>query len=167
MRHMIVATIAGLAVWSSVGVNFASAQFGVLGQPPFRPRPTVSPFVNLGSGGGAMSYYGIIRPQTDQARSIMNLQSAVTNLNPTGSLVGQVDPSKDGQPILLQTGHSVTYFNYSHYYPLTPTGVGSTSVGSFGYTPSLGGFSTLGTYGGGFLNTPTVFFGSSMNSIRR
>ena len=169
MKRGIITSIAVLLAWCGIGLNFASAQFGTLGQPPARPRPTVSPFVNLGAGGGALTYYGLIRPQTDATRSIQDLQNVVTRMNPDGSLQGQQDLLNPVNALGgLQTGHPVTYFHYSHYYPLTPTmgtmgGMGGTGLGGGG----IGGFNpNIGIGVGGNLGNRT-FFGQTFNTFPR
>jgi hypothetical protein len=157
MKRGIVTSLAVLLAWSC-GSNFASAQFGSLGQQPLRPRPTVSPYINLGAGVGALSYYGLVRPQVDTTRQLMSLQNTLTQMNPDGSLRSSLDQqqSQTGSPGTgLQTGHAATYFNYSHYYPLS--GMGSQGGPSFlsgmgGLNPGVGGgaFGTGGIGGGAF-----------------
>jgi hypothetical protein len=172
MKRGMITSLAVLALWGSVGLNFADAQFGTLGQAPPRPRPTVSPFINLRQGGAgvnlgqgaASSYYGIIRPQVDANRSIADLQQGINRLNPDGSLRGQLD-SQGAVNALggLETGHAATFFNYSHYYPLVPPGGNSASGTGFGaglggYDPALTG-SGFGVGGIG----PRTFFAPVLN----
>lgn len=170
MKRGITTSLAVLLAWWGIGVDFASAQFGTLGQPPIRPRPSVSPYINLGTGGGAMSYYGIVRPQIDANKSILGLQNALSMMNPDGSLMGQLDQqSQTGQPNTgLSTGHSATYFNYGHYYPQYPPGGAGTAgfgggLGGGGFGPGMGGYnSSFGpgsTYGGS-----RTFFGNTMGT---
>jgi hypothetical protein len=166
MKQRILTSLAVLAVWCAAGVPFASAQF-IIGQPPGRIRPSVSPYVNL--GGGAMSYYGIIRPQLDQARSISQLQSTVSRISPDGTIM-PVDPlNPNASQPGLQTGHGVTYFNYGTYYPMTPTGVTTSMTGSPGFSMGMGGYnmlsSGLGSGIGGL--QPRAFFGTTMNAFPR
>ena len=141
-----------------------------LGQAPPRLRPTVSPAINLGAG-GAFSYYGYIKPQSDATRSIFSLQQTLSQLNQDGSLQGQLSASSLWEQqmqqqqrtdvLRLQTGHPATFFNYSHYYPMTPpgggTGLGGT--GGFGGTTGLGGFGpNMGQgVGIGRPSTPTFY----------
>jgi hypothetical protein len=171
MKRGIIKSLAALTLWGSVGLNFAAAQFGTLGQAPPRPRPTVSPFINLRGGAGtivgqgsASSYYGIIRPQLDANRSIADLQQGINRLNPDGSLRGQLD-SQGAVNALggLETGHAATFFNYSHYYPLVPPGGSGGSGTGFGaglggYNPALAG-SGFGIGGIG----PRTFFAPVLN----
>ena len=159
MKRIMFASVAVLILWGG-GLNFASAQFGTLGQAPVRPRPTVSPFINLGQG-GAGAFYGIIKPQMDASRSITDLQQGINRLNPDGSLKGQLDAQNSANALGgLQTGHSATFFNYGHYYP---TATGSTGGASSGYNPSGMGFNTGTGSGFGTGGTGTLtFFGSNL-----
>jgi hypothetical protein len=175
MKRGIFTSLALLALWGT-GLNFASAQFGGLGQAPPRVRPTVSPFINLGQG-GAGAFYGIIKPQLDANRSINDLQQGLNRLNPDGSLRGQIDAGSVNALGGLQTGHSATFMNYSHYFPLVPPGGSGTAgnlgigTGLGGYNPSLGGGFGLGNTGfnsggGGFGLGNTggrTFFGGNLN----
>src|SRR5438552_3659922 len=159
-------TLTALALWSSVGLNFASAQFGgTLGQAPPRSRPAVSPFINLGPG-GAGAFYGIIKPQLDANRSINDLQQGVMRLNPDGSLKGQLDQATGTTTIGLQTGHSASFFNYGHYFPVNGPGSATNATGtSFGTGSGLGGSSSGLTTGSGFGVGPftnRTFFGPNM-----
>ena len=157
MKRMVITSLAALVIMGGVGLNFAGAQFGGLGQPPPRSRPTVSPLINQGAGGiNAFNYYGIIKPQFDTNRSINQLQQGLQLLNPDGSLQGALS---QGQPNALggmQTGHSATFFNYSHYYPMGGTSTGSTSgVGATG-----------AGFGAGATGNRT-FYGATMNNFVR
>ena len=160
MKRTIMASLAVLALWGSVELNFARAQFGTLGQAPPRTRPTVSPFINLGQG-GAGAFYGIIKPQLDANRSINDLQQGIHRLNPDGSLKGQLDGQNSANALGgLQTGHSATFFNYGHYYPMAP---GSTGASTTGYNPSGAGFNTGTGAGFGAGNTGgRTFFGANL-----
>lgn len=157
-------TLAVFATWWGAGVNFASAQFGVLGQPPPRTRPTVSPFINL--RGGAMSYYGIIRPQTDASRSIQQLQNAVGSIGADGMPLTADQQGPTNVLGGLQTGHTTTYFNYGHYYPTTPTQTVTGVMINSAFAPGIGGFNSFGSgYGlGGGLAGPRMFFAPVMNA---
>ena len=159
MKRILLATLTVLALWGGVGLNFASAQFGGLGQAPIRPRPAVSPFINLGQG-GAGAFYGIIKPQLDASRSIHDLQQGIGLLNPDGSLKGQLDAQRATNALGgLQTGHSTTYFNLGHYYPMS---AGSTGGSTTGLNTGGAGFNT-GTgsgFGAGVTGNRT-FFGSN------
>jgi len=154
MKQSII-SLAALLITCSV----ASAQFGTLGQAPQRPRPTVSPYVNLGIGGGlnASSYYGIIRPQIETNRSINQLQTGMQLLNADGSLKGALDQTQPNALGGMQTGHPATFFNYGHYFPMS---AGSTSTG----TGTTSGF---GTGVGAGNNGVRPFYGSTLNSIVR
>jgi len=147
MKRITISALAVLALWGSVGLNFASAQFGGLGQAPPRIRPSVSPYINMGTG-GAGAYYGIVRPQMNTNQSLTDLQQGVLRLNPDGSLKGQLDLLN---PIAaqtgLQTGHAVSFLNTGHYFPNgVPGATGSAAP------PSL-------TQGFGGLNRDNTGFG--------
>src|SRR5262249_30356507 len=66
--------------WSVVGVVIS---FAAVNQAPAqypRARPTVSPYINLLRGGNlAANYYGIIRPEQDLRRGLLNTQQALMN----------------------------------------------------------------------------------------
>jgi hypothetical protein len=140
MKRILFASLAALVLWGGVGQNFARAQFNTLGQAPPRVRPTVSPFINLGQGGGAASYYGIVRPQVDANRSIMDLQQNMQRLNPDGTLRGQAEQQGTSALGGLQTGHATTFFNTGQYYPMSP--------GSVGGNPTLGSGAGIGGVNG-------------------
>jgi hypothetical protein len=152
MKRAIFTSLAVLVAWG-VGASFALAQFGTLGQPPIRPRPTVSPYINMGTG--AQGYYGLIKPQTDANRSIQDLQNNLSRMGLDSSGQAATDPNNPlgGSTPGLQTGHAATYFNYSHYYPQNaPIGSGGSGMGGIG--SGLGGvnpyFYNQGPFGGGF-----------------
>jgi hypothetical protein len=139
--------------------SVASAQFGTLGQAPQRSRPTVSPYINQGVGGGinAFNYYGIIKPQIDTNRSISQLQTGVQLLNADGSLKGALSQGQQPNAVnTMQTGHPATYFNYSHYFPM-----------SFGSTGATGTASGFGTGVGGANMGVRPFYGSTFNNFGR
>lgn len=165
MKRGIITAWAVLGVWFGMGLNYAAAQFN-LGQPPQRVRPTVNPAINIGAG-GAFSYFGYIKPQADATRSILALQQTMNRMNPDGSLQGQIDQQKQpGGLGGLQTGHPASYFNTSHYYPLTPPmgGIGLGGAASFG--TGLGGFNPGmgGNYGYGAGGTGArTFFPGQLN----
>jgi hypothetical protein len=118
-----------LASWLGV-VPFASAQFGTLGQAPARPRPTVSPFINQGTGGiNAFNYYGVIKPQFETNRQFNEMQQ---RLNVDGSLRSPLQTPQDTPNALggLQTGHTSTFFNYGRYFPNSPPMGGGSGIGN-------------------------------------
>ena len=160
MKRGIISSLAVLALWGSVGLNFAAAQFGTLGQPPIRPRPTVSPFINMGAG-GAGAYYGIVKPQTDATRAILDLQNSQ---NKQDAMIKAAQDSQGADGLGgAQTGHSATFFNYGHYYPTTPPGGGAPGASpSLGASPGLGGTinpTFTGGVGGPGIRT---FFGNNL-----
>lgn len=138
MKRGIITPLIVLAAWFGIDGNFASAQFGTLGQPPAKPRPAVSPYINQGAGGGinAFSYYGIIKPQTEANRSINELQQRI---NLDGSLRSPLEAGNAPNALGgLQTGHAATFFSYGNYFPMTPPmGGGSGLGGTAGF--GLGG----------------------------
>ena len=160
MKRILFASIAALVLLG--GVNVASAQTPNLGQPPARPRPIVSPYINLGQGGNAGAFYGIIRPQIDANRSINELQQGLHQWNQdgTGRQLG-VQPSANGLGG-LQTGHSSTFFNTGNYFSGSSNTGGSTTnngVNSMGgFSPSTGSHSGLGghSFYGSNLAAPLV-----------
>jgi hypothetical protein len=164
MKRIAFTSLAVLALWGS-GLNFASAQFGGLGQAPPRQRPTVSPFINMGQGANA--YYGIIKPQIDANRSVAELQNSIQRLNPDGSLQGQLTQGVTGLGG-LQTGHSVTFLNTGNYFPASPGGTGASSITGFGAGLGGTGFGVgatgFGTTGLGVGNTGVrTFFSGNLN----
>jgi hypothetical protein len=167
MKRGIISSLAVLALWGSVGLNFASAQFGGLGQAPPRVRPAISPYINMGTG-GAEAYYGIVRPQMNTNQSLTDLQQGVNRLNPDGSLKGQLNAQNTpGALGGLQTGHAASFFNYGRYFPLVPPG-GMTNATAAGFGPGLGGFDTglTGTgfgVGAGATTAGRTFFSPNLN----
>jgi hypothetical protein len=170
MKRAIITGLAVLAAWWGA-TNQASAQFGVLGQPPIRSRPTVSPYVNLGiGGGGALNYYGIVRPQTLGNEAMLRMQQNLNQLNADGSPKSP-QASKDGQAAGqtgLQTGHTATFFNTGHYYPPQTSARGQMGP-SLGFGNTLGGGGLgLGLGGGGFgLGGGGIFGGAFNNAFPR
>ena len=170
MRRGIITSLAVLA-WGSVGLNFASAQFGgTLGQPPMRPRPTISPYLNIGGGAGA--YYGIVKPQMEGNRAIYDLQQGGSRIQQDGWVRTQAEQNTSALGGLT-TGHQASFFNTSHYYPTNPPGGATTaSPASFGsglggYTPPSANFGINQGYGinQGFGSGGTrTFFGVNMGA---
>jgi hypothetical protein len=162
MQRILFASLAML----TLGTSFASAQTNILGQPPFRARPIVSPFVNLGQG-NVGAYYGIVRPQVDAYHSITELQQGLQRL-PAGTPQGQLDQQTTTSALGgLQTGHSVTFFNTGSYYPAVPGSVGNPSLGAG--TP-IGGFNTslgTGVVGYGGLGVRTFYGGALAQPLIR
>jgi hypothetical protein len=168
LMHRSIVSLALLLVMSSV----ASAQFGTLGQAPQRPRPTVSPYINQGVGGGlnAFNYYGIIKPQFETNRSINQLQTGVQLLNADGSLKGALSQSQPNALGGMQTGHPATYFNYSHYFPMSygsTTATGAASSFGTGVGGMNSGVGSVNTGAGGVNSGVRGFYGSTLNNIVR
>ena len=151
MKRAIYTSLAVLALWCSVGVNFASAQFGTLGQQRNTP------------GGGGFNPYGILRPPFDTSRPgdpLLTLQ----RMNADGSLQGLLAAQTNlNAQVGLQTGHSVTWLDYQHYFPNSvPTGSAGGSIGS------TGGLTGTGQGFGSFNQNPAGFTGfGNMSGFQR
>src|SRR5262245_26793062 len=107
-----------LALGIAVGLGWAIFPTHGYGQAPplgagvFGPRPAVSPYLNLTRGGlPAVNYFGLVRPQIETQQALQNLQQQIQlGVNPL------VNPGAN--PQVLTTGHSATFNNLSHYYPV-------------------------------------------------
>lgn len=121
MRKFIFVTLAALGLaW----VSSAEGQVGGYARPKSSSTPAISPFLNLARGGSpAVNYYGLVRPQTQTAKSLQSLQFQISGLAQPGV---QSTP-ETGQPVLT-TGHGATFFNLSHYYPSSPMGTGRSAA---------------------------------------
>ncbi len=135
MKRLLWTAMASLGLWALAGQT-AEAQFsrGRIGsyQRPFTPRQTVSPYINLRRG--VTGYYGITRPNIQSSLQLQQLQQEVSLLG-GGGIQPQfgVPGSGNNQPVTT-TGHPVTFFNYSHYYPgFTGGGVGGVGGASGGF----------------------------------
>jgi len=96
----------------------AYAQTGKIGsytQPQVNPHPAVSPYLNMTRGGTnvATDYYGIVRPQLETQQTLQNLQSGLTQVQTD---VATVHENTANNP-MTESGHNITFFNYSHYFP--------------------------------------------------
>lgn len=136
--------IAALALLSSLG-----AAPRVLGQagyvrPPTGPgaRPTTSPYLNLTRpGNSALNYYNLVRPEFEFRNANQALQGQIGR---QGQSIR--DLQAEGIPA---TGHSTSFFNYSHFFPgaggqgVTRTfgaaATGPRPQGSAGARPTPGG----------------------------
>jgi hypothetical protein len=104
--------------------------------------PPVSPYINLLRGGNPtyLNYYGLVRPQVQFQNSVVGLQQEVTTLGTgTGAQAGPTG--------LPETGHAVSFVNYSHYYasPLgRPGGGASLGVGAAAAAARPGGGAMAG-----------------------
>src|SRR5205814_6617577 len=82
------------------------------------PRPTVSPFLNLGRGGsGAINYYGIVKPQLDTQRNLQQLQQEYKGLQAMSQPTTE-DAAGGAANAPVYTQGFGGFFYYSHYYPL-------------------------------------------------
>jgi hypothetical protein len=91
---------------------------------PYQPvHPTVSPYLNLNRGGTnpAINYYGIVRPQMQTQQNLQQVQQQLTAQAAAGPGPDTAMPLTTGAlgatPLVSTTGHPVSYFNYSHYFP--------------------------------------------------
>jgi hypothetical protein len=118
MKRFAFAIPLALALVASSGVERAGAQLYLPGQQPVNPyqRPLISPYLNMNRGGDpAINYYGLVRPQINTAKSILQLQQQQQQLPALGQ---PFSPLADGSPFSLpETGHAATFFNYSTYFP--------------------------------------------------
>ncbi len=120
------------AVWGGLGLAPAAAQIPLGGYtPPFQPRPTFSPYLNLNRFGTSpgINYYGLVRPQQQTTQQLQNLQAQQNQLASAAALGAQVAPANEPLP-LTQTGHGVAYFDWSRYFPLQ--GLPGTFAGTAG-----------------------------------
>lgn len=146
--------VAGLA-------TFAAA--GALAQGPYvRPdlgnnayrRPAISPYLNLSRGGNpAVNYYGLVRPQLDQATAIDVLRSNQNRLQ--RDVYGY---SQEQAQQILTTGHASGYLNHLRYFQnqgRTGYTFGAGGAGGFPFAGGTqGGASPLGIQGAGFGAAP-------------
>src|SRR5206468_2651681 len=105
-------TLAALPVLLGWGPAAAVAQVTPLrpGGVPFNP-PVVSPYLNLTRPGNtALNYYNLVRPEFEFRAAYQGLQ---VQANRQQAEINQVA----GEESLPATGHSSSFFNYSHFYP--------------------------------------------------
>jgi hypothetical protein len=116
MKRGIIMSLAVLAVWGGAGLNYASAQFGTLGQSRGRAGSFTNPSTSTFQGGN-FNTYGILRPPFDPSRGTDPFYG-MQRLNPDGSLQGQLANQGATNALGgLQTGHGVTFFDYCGYFP--------------------------------------------------
>jgi hypothetical protein len=138
MKRAIIMSLGALALWGGVGVNFAAAQFGTLGQQP-RFNPFINPPINTPGG---FSTYGVLQRPFDPARP-NDPVTLLQRLNAEGTLQALITNQTTAQTGLT-TGHSVTFLDYGGYFPLNP----NASTGNYG------GIITAGQNFGSFNNVP-------------
>lgn len=131
MKRTIFAAVAALVLVPGV----ANAQLGPYVPPmtnnPYQ-RPTISPYLNMVRPGGnpALNYYGLVRPQMQSARTMQVFQQELTTVANGVFPAAQQSGPQGNLPI---TGHSVSFYNYSTYFPAA-TGTGNRAGGTLGGT---------------------------------
>ena len=141
--------------------SVARAQTGQIGsynRPKTNTYPTVSPYLNLGRGGGnpAVNYYGIVRPQMDTNRAFQQLDPGLfggdprlglggTAVGPDGNPIPGTNQYLPDQALGLNTGHPATYFYYSHYYQMQPGQRGGAGAGGGSGNSNFGRPNTMAT----------------------
>ena len=84
---------------------------------PMESRPTVSPYVNLTTGGGLSNYQTLVRPLIEEREELNRQWSALDELNrhvrgtPMTGSHGQNRPGTGGRG-----PSAVRYMHYSHYF---------------------------------------------------
>jgi len=105
--------------------NIGTADSGGPRNKPFsnyRPTPTVSPYLNLFredlDGSDDLNYQTLVRPQMEQMQFNQQVsRQEMETARRIQSLSAQADFQATGSVQQAPTGHSTTFFNYSHYYP--------------------------------------------------
>jgi hypothetical protein len=110
------------------GATANAQNYGGIGGIPFgqtyRPRPAVSPYLNLLRGGATLesNYYNLVRPENEFRSSIQQLQlqstanqDAITNIQSPGPLV---------------TGHLSSFQTQKSYFQTTTGGQIGTPLGT-------------------------------------
>lgn len=153
MKRTVITSLAVLAVWCGVGTSFAAAQFGTLGQQQ-QGNPFINPSMNMYQGG--FNTYGILRGPFDPSRATDPF-FATQRLNADGSLQGLLANQNNANALGgLQTGHSVTFLDYAHYFPMNVPTMSST-----------GAISNTGQGFGSHSQNPAVIQSNSFNSLQR
>jgi hypothetical protein len=180
--------LAAALVPSLVHAQGFGGPIGSYAPPQVNPYPVYSPYLNLNRPGSsvAQNYFGLVQPQMQAQRNFQQLQNQMNNQGMGTGDVGYVDPS--GQFINyfapsaagLQTGHNVTYFNYSHYYnfqglrafPGGPSragfpygGIGGLGGYGLGGLGGIGGIGGIGAFGGRGFVGGTPFFSGGLNPL--
>ena len=129
-------TLAVLGGWAVLGAGGASAQPGY--QPPqVNPNPNVNPYLNLIPNNPYVQYFGLGQGQANNARALQQLQMQVMNQQ-TGYYPLGMGAAGVGQPVMITTGHPVSFQNMSHYYPMPGqpyAGMGGAGLG--GQMPNI------------------------------
>lgn len=133
MNRWLASTLAVAALWAFASTVQAQ-QIGTYTPPTVNPRPTVSPYLNMTRGGigtGAINYYGIVRPQLDTQRNLLQLQQEYKGLQ--GLQQQQTDdPTTGTLNAQVPTQGFGGFFFYGHYYPLLNRQGGGVIAGQAG-----------------------------------
>ncbi len=84
-------------------------------------RPTVSPYLNLlqPQGNGLPNYQTLVKPALDQERKNADTQRQIYQLQ--SAVASNTAQDSRGEATFRPTGHTTTYFYYSHFYPTMTT----------------------------------------------
>jgi hypothetical protein len=120
MKHIPALLGAALAIGLFGTPQTARAQVVMPLQGP-NQTPIFSPFLNLNRfGNPAINYFGVIQPQLAQQNQLFNLQQQQLQQQQQLGLISQLGAAPGdivpGANAVSMTGHSATFFNYSHYF---------------------------------------------------
>ena len=107
--------LALIAVTLALAASAARAQPGVQPTQPNYTPPVLNPYLNLLRGGNpAINYYGLVRPQMQQAQQLHMLQNGLarTTAEADAALAAPTTPTG----VLADTGHTVGFMTYSRYF---------------------------------------------------
>jgi hypothetical protein len=122
-------------------------------RPSFSDQPTLSPYLGLlnQSNDVGQNYVGLVAPLVQQQESSARNAIAIRSLQRTVDSGGESSAYGAAKGI-GQTGHGVTYMNFSHYYGGSGGGGGGgggraprRSKGTSA-TPAIGGMGGIGMY---------------------
>jgi hypothetical protein len=116
MKRLVLALAMATGLLASV--ERAPTQFLPNPNPNPLGRPAISPYLNLNrSGNPAINYYGLVKPQFDTSQQLQLLQRQQQLQQQELQMYQFGVPTEDAAFTgYSQTGHSTTYFNYSHYF---------------------------------------------------
>lgn len=123
-RRLLLASLTLTGFWMALASTEAQAQgYGRRAGPSRsqqryrQPRPRVSPYLNLLSGGGGLEYQTLVRPLNEmrdsQARQSQDFDRLARDVDQGFADTTGLFGDERG---VRSTGHASTYFNYSHYY---------------------------------------------------